>query len=89
MYRQLNRRIETSLLNEKLKEWLEEYPLPVRGRNIKIRYATQVSINPVKFVFFVNNKRGFPSLYGRYLENKIRKELGFSMVPFELEIRQS
>ncbi len=89
VYGQLNRRIETPLLNEKLKEWTEEYPLPVRGKNVKIRYAVQVSINPIKFVFFVNRKRGFPSVYKRYLENKIRKELGFSLVPFELEIRQS
>ncbi len=89
LYRQLNRRIETSFLNEKLREWLEEYPLPVRGKNVKIRYATQVSVNPIKFVFFVNNKRGFPTVYKRYLENKIRRDLGFSLVPFELEVKQS
>ncbi len=89
IYAQLNRRIETSYLNEKLREWMEEYPLPVRGKNIKIRYATQVSVKPLKFVFFVNKKRGFPSVYKRYLENKLRRELGFSIVPLDLEIRQS
>jgi len=87
VWKQLNYRIDTSQLNKLIEKWLEEYPIPVRGKNVKIMYATQVSVNPVSFVFFVNNKKGFPSLYLRYLENRIRRDLRFDLIPFHLEIR--
>ncbi len=86
---QLDRRVETARLNKALKSWLESYPLPVRGRNVRIRYATQVEVNPVKFIFFVNNLKGFPMQYSNYLKNKIRRELGFSLVPIDLEFRET
>ena len=86
---QLDRRVETARLNKALKSWLESYPLPVRGRNVRMRYATQVEVNPVKFIFFVNNLKGFPMQYSNYLKNKIRRELGFSLVPIDLEFRET
>jgi GTP-binding protein len=66
-----------------------DYPLPVRGKNVKLRYATQTGMNPVRFVFFVNNRRAYPRSYTRYLENKIRGDLGFDKVPVTVEIRES
>jgi len=89
VWKQLNRRVDTARLNDAVSKWLAEYPIPVRGKNIKLRYGTQVDTNPVKFIFFVNNKSGYPSRYSRYLENRIRKDLGFSNVPIHLEIRQN
>ena len=89
IWRQLNRRVDTAPLNDAVSKWLAEYPIPVRGKNVKIRYATQIEVNPVRFIFFVNNKSGYPSRYSRYLENRIRKDLGFSNVPIHLEIRQN
>ncbi len=86
---QLNKRVDTAQFNQALQKWLTEYQLPVRGKNIKIRYATQVEINPVKFVFFVNNMRGYPSRYTRYIENKIRKVFGFSLIPIHIDLRQN
>ena len=86
--RQLERRIDTSVLNRQLQIWLERYPLP-GDRHIKIRYATQIDTNPVKFIFFVNRRNAFPQSYTNYLKNRIRTELGFQNIPIEIEIRES
>jgi GTP-binding protein len=86
---QLRKRVGTGRLNQALEQWVSHYPLPVRGKNYKIRFATQVGVNPVRFVVFVNRMAGFPAAYSQYLENCIRRELGFSQVPVAVEFRAS
>ncbi len=86
---QLARRVGTGRLNAALEDWVAHYRLPVRGQNYKIRFATQVGANPVRFVVFVNRMSGFPRAYSQYLENCIRRDLGFPLVPVGIEFRQS
>jgi GTP-binding protein len=43
----------------------------------------------VRFLFFVNDRRRFPSRYLQYLRNRIRRDLGFERVPVEIELRES
>lgn len=87
---QLVRRVSTSILNQALLRWIQEYPPPTaKGRAVKIRYATQVSCNPVTFVFFVNSPQRVSDAYTRYLTNRIREELGFRWVPLRVEMRQN
>jgi len=90
MYDQLNHRIETSALNQALEKWLIEYP-PPSGKNnyFKIRYAVQVMANPVRFVFFVSRPQAVGEPYIAYLRNRIRRDLGFSLIPVTIEIRSS
>lgn len=87
--RQLGRRVATNRLNQALKGWMAEHPPPVRGRNLKIRYATQTGVNPLRFLFFVNNRRLFPDRYLAYLKNRLRSDLGFDRVPLRIELRES
>jgi len=89
MWQQLHERVGTGRLNQALEEWLTHYRLPVRGKNYKIRFMTQVSANPVRFVAFVNRMSGFPVQYTQYLENCVRRDLGFPLVPVSIELRQS
>jgi GTP-binding protein len=86
---QLHRRVGTGRLNQALESWMTHYRLPVRGKNYKIRFVTQVGTNPVRFVAFVNRMAGFPEGYSQYLENCIRRDLGFDLVPVTVEFRQS
>jgi GTP-binding protein len=87
---QLCRRTETAALNKALGKWLEEYPPPQGPRTrFKVKYAVQVSANPVKFVFFVSRPAAVSESYQAYLCNKIRKELGYSLIPVQVEIRPS
>jgi GTP-binding protein len=85
---QLHRRVGTGRLNAALESWTSHYPLPGRGK-YKIRFATQVGLNPVRFVFFVNRASGFPSSYVSYLENCIRRDLGFPHIPIAVDLRTS
>lgn len=89
VYRQLTKRIETSVLNESLMVWTDFTPIPsVKNRRYKIRYMTQVSSHPVKFLAFVNRFSGFPDSYKRYIMNQIRKEFGMSKIPISLELKE-
>jgi GTP-binding protein len=90
MYGQLNTRIETGRLNQALGRWLEEYPPPYGPRtHFNVKYAAQVSVNPVNFVFFSSRTHAVSESYVSYLRNKIRKDLGFSMIPVGIKIRSS
>jgi GTP-binding protein len=89
IWQQLHQRVGTGRLNQALEEWLTHYRLPVRGKNYKIRFMTQVSANPVRFVAFVNRMSGFPVSYTQYLENCVRRDLGFPQCPVSIELRQS
>ena len=90
MYAQLNRRTDTGVLNQALGRWLAENPPPVGPQTrFKIKYAVQVSGNPVKFVFFASRPRAVGGAYASYLRNKIRRDLGYSLIPVGAEIRAS
>jgi GTP-binding protein len=87
LHRQLNRTISTGKLNQAIARWAREYVPTFRGREIRVRYATQTGTNPVRFVCFLNHARGADAAYRRFLENRIRRELGFSEVPLAVEFR--
>ena len=90
MYDQLQRQIETSTLNEALEKWLTEYPPPYGPQTrFKIRYAVQTETNPVKFIFFASRTHAVSDSYIAYLRNRIRRDLGFSLIPLAIEIRSS
>ena len=86
---QLNKRVDTSSLNEHLKAWGEEYQ-PPRGAvgHYKVLYATQVSVTPVRFLLFVNRIKDFPETYISYLKNCMRKDLGLPYIPIEISLRE-
>jgi GTP-binding protein len=90
MYKQLQIRIETGPLNQALERWLAESPPPMGpSTRFKVKYAVQKSANPVTFIFFASRPRAVSEAYTSYLRNKIRKDLGFSLIPVAVEIRSS
>jgi GTP-binding protein len=90
MHGQLNTRIETSPLNQALERWLQEYPPPVGPRTrFKVKYAVQSSTNPVSFIFFASRSHAVSEAYISYLKNRIRRDLGFSLIPVDIQIRAS
>lgn len=81
-------RISTSLVNDVLFEAISITPPPTdRGRQLKIQYASQVSIKPPTFVFFVNDKELMHFSYLRFLENQIRNAFGFEGTPIRMLVR--
>ena len=90
MYGQLITQVETGRLNQALERWLAEYPPPSGPRTrFKVKYAVQSSANPARFIFFVSRPPAVSEAYIAYLRNKIRKDLGFSLIPVSVEIRLS
>lgn len=90
IYKQLNRTVETASLNLALKDWLFRYPPPAsKTAHFKIRYITQVSTNPVKFLIFATRPEVVPDTYITYLMNRIRDDLGFEKIPVQLEMKAS
>jgi GTP-binding protein len=90
MYSQLNCHTDTGVLNQALERWLLEFPPPVGAKaRFKLRYAVQVSDNPVRFIFFASRPKAVGESYVSYLRNRIRRDLGYSLIPLGIEIRGS
>jgi len=60
-------------------------PPSVNGRPLKIYYATQAGIKPVRVKLFVNNTLRATSGYKRYLDRKIRDAFGLEGSPIDLK----
>jgi GTPase len=83
------KRIPTAVLNEKVEAFVAENPPPMyRNRPNKIVYATQASVKPPTFIFFVREPKAIHFSYERYLMNRIREGLGFGNVPIRLIFRK-
>lgn len=90
VYEQLMRRIPTASLNQVIETAVLKYPHPsVKGQPVKVKYATQVGVNPPKFAVFVSRPDLVHFSYERYLENAIREAFGFSGVPIKLFMRST
>lgn len=82
-------RIQTHVLNDVVSDAVAITPPPTdKGRRLRINYATQVSVKPPTFVFFVNDPELMHFSYERYLENKIRAAFGFAGTPIRLFTRR-
>jgi GTP-binding protein len=90
MYNQLNITVTTGQLNQMLAKWTAENPEPSGPKTrFKLKYAVQTSANPVQFIFFASRPHAVSDAYVSYIRNKIRKDLGFSLIPVLVEIKGS
>jgi len=90
LYKQLNRKISTSMLNTAIKEWVTENAPPARkSGHFRVKYAVQASTNPVIFYIFASSPEQVPQTYIAYLKNKMRSDLGFDKIPVSIELKSS
>ncbi|WP_017327927.1 ribosome biogenesis GTPase Der [Synechococcus sp. PCC 7336] len=77
------RRVSTSVVNEVLEETAMWHSPPTnrQGKQGKIYYGTQVSVQPPTFALFVNQPGLFKDNYRRYVEKQFRKVLSFDGTP--------
>ncbi|HPB31814.1 MAG TPA: ribosome biogenesis GTPase Der, partial [Candidatus Sumerlaeota bacterium] len=86
---QYQARFETSHLNDVLKEAVSHHQPPIhRGRQIKIKYVTQIRTGPPTFAFFVNNPALMHFSYERYLMNQFAERLGLNRTPIIMKYRR-
>ncbi len=87
MFKQLTKKIETSALNMALRDWFSAYPPP--APRFTLKYMVQTGTRPLQFLIFCNKPENVKEGYKRYLKNRIRQDLGFSMVPVNIDIKAS
>ncbi len=89
VYENRTRRIPTSQLNEVMQKAMERYSPPsYRGREISIKYVTQLPIAYPAFAFYCNHPQHIKEPYKNYLENKIRENFDFTGVPISIFFRK-
>ena len=69
-------RLGTGALNRFLEKMVDAHNPPVTpsGRRLKLKYITQVAVNPPTFAVFCNQPADMPDSYLRYLSNGLREE---------------
>lgn len=82
-------RIATNVLNDVILDaQMMNPPKPHNGRQLRIFYSSQVSVEPPTFVLFVNDPELFHFSYKRYIENKLREAFGFIGTPIHIIARK-
>lgn len=89
VFEERNKKIPTNQLNDVLLQEIEKTPPPAThtGKEIKIKYITQVGDHYPVFLFFSNYPKNIPDNYKRFLEKLIRKNFGFEGVPFTISFK--
>lgn len=84
------KKIPTSELNDTLLAEIERNPPPASptGKEIKIKFISQVGEHYPIFLFFSNFPKYIPEHYRKFLERLIRRTYGFEGVPITVSFRQ-
>ncbi|MCW8796817.1 MAG: ribosome biogenesis GTPase Der [Chlorobium sp.] len=83
------KKISTSELNRFLQQVLSELtPSTKSGRELKIKYVTQIGAHYPVFAFFCNNTDLIQSNYKRFLEKRLRQTFDFTGVPVSFRYRK-
>ena len=81
--------LPTNKLNKELEAITDRNPPPAsRGKLIRIKYATQVSIQPTVIALYLNYPKLVPQSYKRYLENRLRSSFDLVGIPIKLSFRK-
>lgn len=84
-----SKRIPTSKLNDAMLPDIENYPPPTyKGKEVKIKYATQLPTRSPSFAFFCNLPQYLKDPYKRFVENKLREHFDFTGCPVQIFFRQ-
>jgi GTPase len=83
------KRIATAQVNERLAELVARLQPPqASGREVKLNYATQVSVAPPTIAVFGNAPELVAEHYVRYLHNGFREVWGFTGNPLRIVLRR-
>jgi GTP-binding protein len=83
------KRIPTSQVNDRLAELLaRRQPSQAAGREVKLNYATQVSVQPPTIAVFGNHPDLVEEHYVRFLHNGFRESWQFTGNPLRILMRR-
>ncbi|MBM3423610.1 MAG: ribosome biogenesis GTPase Der [Chlorobi bacterium] len=82
-------KIPTSTLNRFLEEALStRHPSTKSGKELKIKYMTQIESHWPVFAFFCNNPELVQSNFRKFLENRLREKFNLEGVPISLRFME-
>ncbi len=85
-----SQRINTALLNESLNRIIKvNAPFSKKGKEVKLKYITQVETNPPHFVIFTNRAEDIEENYRRYVRNSLYKIYKFKGCSIKISYRNS
>lgn len=88
VYISSNFKVTTGVLNDVIADAVATVEPPSKnGRQLKIKYATQVSTAPPVFLLFVNDEKLMHFSYKRYLVNSLRKAFDLKGTPIRIVVR--
>lgn len=88
VYISSNFKVTTGVLNDVIADAVATVEPPSKnGRQLKIKYATQVSTAPPVFLLFVNDEKLMNFSYKRYLVNSLRKAFDLKGTPIRIIVR--
>jgi len=83
------RRIPTAELNEYILDVINRNPPPaIKGKYVKVKYATQLPTHAPSFAFFCNLPQYIKEPYKRFVENRLREKFEFTGVPLRIFFRK-
>jgi len=89
VYKARRQKIKTNELNlwlEKIRK-MRTAPAP-KGKDLKIKFITQVHTAPPIFACFCNYPKMVPASYRRFIENQFRESFNFTGVPIIFSFRK-
>ncbi|MCD8529137.1 MAG: ribosome biogenesis GTPase Der, partial [Chitinophagales bacterium] len=90
VYENKKRKIQTSKLNEVMLKAIERnHPPAVKGKNVSIKFVTQLPATTPSFAFFSNHPKYIREPYKNYLENQIRDHFNFTGVPINIFLEKN
>jgi len=90
VHRRRSTRISKTDLNERLLAIVKNQPPPIhKGKEVKIKFITQLPTKYPQFVFFCNLPQYIKDSYSRFVENQMRQMYDLSGVPIDLFWRKS
>jgi GTP-binding protein len=88
VYQAAAKRVDTGPLNRFLQRLMQVSPPPsYRGKEVSIRYGSQVNTEPPTFVLHTNRPWGVPIRYRRFLARTFREQFDFVGTPVRIVIR--
>jgi GTP-binding protein len=82
-------RIPTGELNRLMRDAVEAHPRILRGKELKVYYATMPRVQPPTVLLFVNDPGLLHFSYLRYLENRLRETYRLEGTPIVIRTRKA
>jgi len=78
-------RIPTPKLNDVLNRIIKaNAPFSKKSKEVKLKYVTQIGVNPPHFIIFTTRANDIPKHYKRYVKNSFYKLFDFSGCPIKI-----